>query len=333
MTLKERIICAINHKETDLIPYDFGLSGDYQKRMADYYNDPDFMNRIDRYYTFTGPSGYPREKKISDNVYQDAFGVQRETNEINGFGIALNHVFNEETFDEYEFPDPTVSVLYAGIPEHIEKNKHRFIIAGGASYFETAWFTYGLENVLSDMAGNEFFMFKLLDRIHEFNLKKIEQLIKFDIECVHINDDYGHQHGLIMGPVLWRKYFKPYLKEAASKIKSGGKYVRLHSCGDISEIIPDLVEIGIDILNPFQPEAMDVYAIKREYGKYLTFDGGVSEQNVMVSGTPDDVERETRDKMRVLGKGGGYIVGPSQGITQDVPLENVDRFIKVITTQ
>jgi uroporphyrinogen decarboxylase len=190
-----------------------------------------------------------------------------------------------------------------------------------------------MENLLSDMAVNESFVFKLLDRIHDFNIKTIEQLLKYDIDCIHINDDYGQQVGLIMGPALWRKYFKPYLKEAVAKIKTGGKYVRLHSCGDLSEIMTDIVELGIDILNPFQPEAMDVYKIKREYGMYITFDGGVSEQSIMARGTPDDVERETMEKMKFLGKGGGYIVGPSQGITRDVPVENIDRFIKVVTSQ
>lgn len=333
MTPKERIIQAINHQETDIIPYSIELTAEARKKIVAYYGDPDFIKKLKFYYAGTGASGFPREKRINDNTFQDAFGIQWEQSEDNGFGVAKNHIFTEETFDEYEFPDPTMPELYSAIPKVIEENRERFIIAGRPSYFETAWFTYGMENLLSDMVANESFVFKLLEKIHDFNMKTIEQFLKFDIDCIHINDDYGQQNGLIMGPSLWRKYFKPYLKESVEKIKSGGKYVRLHSCGDLSEIMPDIVELGIDILNPFQPEAMDVYKIKREFGRYITFDGGVSEQKVMALGTPDDVEKETREKMEILGKGGGYIVGPSQGITRDVPVENIDRFLKIITSQ
>ncbi len=104
-------------------------------------------------------------------------------------------------------------------------------------------------------------------------------------------------------------------------------------CGDLTEIMPDIVELGVVILNPVQPEVIDVYALKKEYGRHITFDGGVSGQDIMARGMPDDVERETREKLQLLGKGGGYIVWPSQGITRDVPAENIDRFIKIVTSQ
>jgi hypothetical protein len=140
MTLKDRILQTINHKETDIIPYSLDLTKEAHKKMTDFYKDPYFMEKLDIYYTFTGASGFPREKRISDCVYQDAFGIQWEQSEDNGCGIAKFSVFNEETFNEYEFPDPTVPGLYSDMQKFIEENRERFIIAAGPSYFETAWF-------------------------------------------------------------------------------------------------------------------------------------------------------------------------------------------------
>jgi uroporphyrinogen decarboxylase len=334
MTPRERAIKAIQHQETDYLPYTVDFCGDAYEKLVRHYNGTTFLNGVEQHIVKTSAFGFPRENKIGNDIYQDAFGTQWDRSVDKGVGVIVSPLFTEETFDRYEFPDPTSLELYRHIPNFIEENKDKFIIASvPLSYFERSWAIYGMENVLIDMAVNEDFMFKMLDKILEYNLKLIDQLLKFDIDCVHINDDYGQQKGLIMGPALWRKYFKPGLKQMYDKIKSAGKYVYHHSCGDLVEIIPDFIELGVDILNPFQPESMDVFKVKEEYGKYITFHGGVSEQKTMALGTPDEVEKETYEKIIRLGKGGGYILGPSQEITRDVPIENVERFIKVITSQ
>ncbi|MCL2664693.1 MAG: hypothetical protein FWE82_03695 [Defluviitaleaceae bacterium] len=304
ITLKDRVITSLGHNEPDVMPYSISMTKGAHDKMAEFYNDPDFMKGLDRYLVSAGVAS-----RLPDKW------------------------FTEQTFDDCEIFMQDSNERYDWLAKFAEENKDSFIIIAGTSYFETAWGLYGMQNLMADMAGNEKFVYKIMDRIHEHYLNMIGQIVKFDIDCVHINDDYGMQTGLIMGPVCWRKFFKPYLKEAVAKIKSGGKYAQLHSCGDLREIMPDLVEIGFDILNPFQPEAMDVYEIKKEFGKYITFSGGVSEQKVMAQGTPDDVERETKEKMKLLGKNGGYIVGPSQAITDDVPAESIDRFIKIVTNQ
>lgn len=334
MTPKERVIKAIQHQETGYLPYTVDFCGDAYEKWLKHYNGKSFMNGVDLHIVRTCALGFPREKKIKDDIYQDAFGTQWDRSMDKGVGVIVAPLLTEDSFDSFEFPDPTDPKLYKHFPRFVQENADKFKIASvPLSYFERSWAIYGFENVLMEMASNEDFMFKMLDKILEYNLKLIDQYLKFDIDCIHINDDYGQQKGLIMGPELWRKFFKPGLKQMYDRIKSSGKYVYHHSCGDLTEIIPDFIELGVDILNPFQPESMDVFTLKEEYGKYITFHGGVSEQKTLAFGTPDEVERETREKISRLGKGGGYILGPSQEITRDVPFENIERFIQVITSQ
>lgn len=334
MTPKERVIQAINHNETDILPYTVDMYDEIKEKMKDFYHDSNFSDKFNNHLFFIAAKGFPREKWINDNVWQDHFGVQWDRSMDKGVGINISPLFTEDSFDSYVFPDPTDASLFSTFPEAIEKEKDKFIIASVVmSYFERSWALYGFENVLMEMAVNEEFMFKLLGKILEYNLKLIDEYLKFNIDCIHINDDYGQQSGLIMGPVLWRKFFKPGLKTMSERIKSKGKLVYLHSCGNISEIMPDLIEIGIDIINPLQPEVMDVFKLKEEFGAKITFHGGISEQKTLNFGTPDDVESEMKEKIKKLGKGGGYIIAPSQGMTRDIPAENVDRFIKIVTSQ
>ena len=122
---------------------------------------------------------------------------------------------------------------------------------------------------------------------------------------------------------MWRRLIKPVLKRMYARIKGHGKFVAIHTCGDVKEILPDLVEIGVDVLNPFQPEVMDVRKIKKEFGKDLCFWGGVSIQHTLPYGTPDQVKAEVEGLIRDIGRGGGYILAPAHAIPGDVPVENI----------
>ena len=334
MTCKERVKKAINREETDIIPYTVDMFIDIKEKLAKYYNDSDFENKIENHLLFVSASGFPKECEVEPGIFQDNFGVRWDRRIDRGCGVVCGTLVNEDNFNDFEFPNPNDENLYAHLKNTIDINSDKFIVAAiGLSYFERSWSLYGMENILMDMVSNEKFLFKMYDRILDYNLRLIENYLKYDIDCVHINDDYGQQTGLIMGAPLWRKFFKPGLKLMAEKIKSKDKFVYLHSCGNITEIIPDLIEIGVDIINPLQPEVMDVYALKEKYGKNICFHGGISEQKTLNFGTPDDVEREMRDKIKKLGKGGGYILAPSQGMTANIPAENAARFIHVAVSQ
>jgi uroporphyrinogen decarboxylase len=138
-----------------------------------------------------------------------------------------------------------------------------------------------------------------------------------------LSDDYGTQRGMLMSPAHWRELVKPCLARIYGLAKSRGLAVFHHSCGNILPIIGDLVDLGLDILHPIQPEAMDILLLKREFGAQLTFCGGLSTQGLLVSATPDEVRREVRRLKREMGRGGGYILEPGITIQADVPRANL----------
>jgi uroporphyrinogen decarboxylase len=167
------------------------------------------------------------------------------------------------------------------------------------------------------------FAHQLLDRICEFNLALLQAAAPHPFDCVRFGDDWGAQHGLIMGPHLWRLFIKPRLARMIEKAASFGKTTFVHSDGDVSEILPDLIEIGLTVLNPLQPDVMDIYHIKREYGRHLAFHGGVSVQHLLPDSSPDQLRAELRRLFRHLGAGGGFILAPTHSLGQDIPLENL----------
>ena len=154
-----------------------------------------------------------------------------------------------------------------------------------------------------------------------------------DIDCLLFGDDWGSQSGLIMGPKLWREFIKPRVAKMYERVSSAGKYVAIHSCGDVRAVLPDLVEIGLNIFNPFQPETMDIFETKKRYYGKLSFYGGISVQTLLPRGTSDDVRRETKRLLEVLGEGGGYIASPSHDVPVDVPPENMAAMIEVLQNQ
>jgi len=191
-----------------------------------------------------------------------------------------------------------------------------------------------MEKILLSFVDNASFIETLLDRLTDWLIQVVRKFGEYpEIDVIRFGDDWGQQHGLIMGPHHWRRYLKPRLAKIYAEVKKYNKFVAIHSCGDIKEILPDLIEIGVDIFNPFQPEVMDVYEMKEKYGDKLTFYGGISLQKTLTFGTPEDVKKEVLDRIRRIGKDGGYIASPSHDIPKDVPAENIDMLIKTLQSQ
>ena len=136
-----------------------------------------------------------------------------------------------------------------------------------------------------------------------------------------------------MGPRLWRRFIKPRVAAMYARAKAAGKYIMQHSCGAIQELFPDLIDIGLDIFNTFQPEVMDVDYCKREYGHHLTFYGGISTQQVLPRVGPEELKVHIREMIARIGVDGGYIVAPTHAIPRDVPPENIVAFIDVVKNQ
>lgn len=196
------------------------------------------------------------------------------------------------------------------------------------SHFERAYFARGIENFLADLAAHPDFAKKLLDKIISRNLVMIENILSYvEIDGILLGSDWGSQNSLLMSPDTWRELIAPGEAKEYSLIKGSGKDLWIHSCGNIEQIIPDLIDMGVDVLNPVQPEAMDIFRLKAKFGSQITFWGGISTQTVLPHGNPEEVKNEVDRVVKVMSKGGGYILSPSQIIQEDVPVENVLAFI------
>lgn len=176
------------------------------------------------------------------------------------------------------------------------------------------------------------FVHELLSAIADYDIAQVTEALKYDIDAVYFGDDWGQQHGLIMGARHWREFILPQLRRMYGTVRAAGKFQMIHSCGDVDELFDDLVEAGVNCFNPFQPEVMDVAMLMSKYKGRLAFHGGLSTQRTLPHGTVDDVLGESRRLLK-LGGEGGYIFAPAHAVEGDVPLGNMLCFIDEVREQ
>ena len=194
--------------------------------------------------------------------------------------------------------------------------------------FDIARWQRGSEQFFIDLALEPKNAEILLDKVNELAisfLEKCMEKIKGLVEGVYIGDDFGTQKGLVISPCMWRKYIKPRYKKLVSVVKKYGLKYCHHSCGGVRQIIPDMIELGLDVLNPIQPLAigMDPCELGEEFGKDIAFYGGIDEQKTLPNGSVENVKNEVLHRIKTLGKYRGYIVAPSHAFQPDTPIENV----------
>lgn len=194
--------------------------------------------------------------------------------------------------------------------------------------FDFARFQRGNEQFFIDLAMEPKLAEILLDKVNELAidfLEKCMEKIKGLVDGVYVGDDFGTQNGLVISPDMWRKYIKPRYKKLLSVVKKHNLKYCHHSCGGVRQIIPDMIEIGFDVLNPVQPLAagMDPTELGEEFGKDIAFYGGIDEQKTLPNGSVEDVKSEVLQRIKTLGKFGGYIVAPSHAFQPDTPIKNV----------
>jgi uroporphyrinogen decarboxylase len=176
----------------------------------------------------------------------------------------------------------------------------------------------------------------LLDGLEQVCADVIDRLLRDygdRIDAIGMSEDYGTQKSMMISPATWRMFIKPRLARLVSRIRGGGKQCYIHSCGHILPVIGDLVEIGVTMLQPIQPEAMDIFEVKRRFGKDLCLMGGISTQHTLHQGKPEDVTREVQACLQHIAAGGGYVMAPAKAILPGVPLENAAALIETFLKQ
>lgn len=198
--------------------------------------------------------------------------------------------------------------------------------------FEPAWYLRGMEQMLMDFYDDEEMAFACLNRIGECKQQAAVRLAEANVDVIVFGDDVGMQTGMMIAPELWRKFLKPRLKSMLEAVHAANPRVLCyyHSDGDIRAILPELTEIGVDILNPIQPECMDPTEIYREYHQKAALWGTIGTQTTMPFGTPETVREKALEMLELAKTDGRLILAPSHLLEPEVPLENIDMLVKTI---
>jgi len=322
---------TLAHHEPESVPFNISLSPLPRAALERHYGVTDVEAALDFPIRMSGTKTI-KPIYASPAVYgptlRDEFGVGWSTNEIDR-GAPIGPCLPEPDLRGYRFPDPAAQYRFEELGSWCAHNREHFIVLWVGDLWERATFMRGMESLLLDLILHPQFVEELLRGIADYILATMQILFaRFEFDAIALSDDYGTQRALVMAPELWRRFLKPLLREIYSLAHRHERFTLHHSCGNNNAIVADLIEIGLDILHPIQPEAMDVVALKREFGRELTLCGGLRTQDLLPHASAEAVRAEVRRLKQVLGRGGGYILEPGITLQADIPVENIVAIIE-----
>ncbi len=332
MNKRDVVRLALEGKPVPYVPWSCWFTSEAHEKLAAHFGTPDVDRAIDNHIFWAGGTTGSFED-IGNDCVRDYFGVVWDRSQDKDIGMVQGQLLPEQTLANYTFPDPAPPGGMDQLAQQLEQNKDRFsIYAIGFSLYERAWTLRGMESLMMDFYTNPDFVHELFNAIADFNIAQVKAALQHDFDAVYFGDDWGKQSGLLMGYPLWKEFIYPVIKRMYREVRDAGKYVFIHSCGDVDELFDDLVGIGLNCFNPFQPEVMDVHSLMVQYRGKLSFHGGLSTQRTLPYGSTDDVRRDTQ-KLLELGRAGNYIFAPAHAVEGDVPLANMLVFLDEIQTQ
>ncbi len=352
MTSRERVLAALAHRRTDRVPrllYEeaIGYTPPVERLLREkcgpleprkYFamditrvvENPTRLSAL-RFAPWLGPDA--AAALASGQV--DEWGVWWRQGSFHHFAhieSPLKAVRDLCQLEEYPWPDADQPYRFEGVRRQVASlHDEGFAVAAFAgSIFERAWYLRGMQQLMVDMCETPEIARELLERTAVCQRYAAEQFARAGVDIVITGDDVATQNSLMMRVEMWREFLKPLQTATARAVKEANPdcYVFYHCDGNVAALIPDLIETGVDILNPLQPECVNPATIKRKYGGRLSFWGTVSVQRTMAFGTPDQVRAEVRERIRTVGRGGGLILAPAHVLGPEVPWENIRAFFE-----
>ncbi len=346
MTHRERVFAALRREIPDRCPMQISFTPEFAHRLTGHLGltgrrEDRVLERaldVDLVLTSVGwLTSYYQERES----YVDEWGVRWRSSEYEtryGTGryteIVGHPLEDDEALDAYTAPDPRRDALYEEARRTIETYRGEYCVVGvtKTTVFECAWALRGLERLLMDFVLDPDIAKRILDIPFRYHLAAAERLVRMGVDMIWIGDDVGSQKAMLISPQTWRIYLKPLMARFIRTIKSINPdlLVVYHSDGMIMPIIEDLIEIGLDVLNPVQPACMDPAALKDAFGDRLCFWGSVDQQSTLPFGTPEIIAGEVLLRLQTIGRGGGLIIGPTHNVQLDTPVENLMAMVETV---
>jgi uroporphyrinogen decarboxylase len=364
MTHRERVLAALKHKAPDRVPLDLGSTGcttltaQAHERLRAYLGLPSepppawlsfrsttvvpdeaIMRRFDvdaRGLLLGTPLGRP-DRTLSENMLVDEWGVtwtrHGGTHYINSDG-PFCHLAEptRQDLDRYDWPEPDDPGRIEGLRERArklhEETDYAVILTLVNGPVHLCQYLRGYATWLEDLLLRPVFAEALIDRIADVWIRIVDRALHEAgdyVDLVMYGDDIATQNATLLRPELYRRMVKPRHKAIADTVHRHAKPILFHSCGSVYHLIPDLIEVGIDALNPIQVSAANMATdrLKREFGRDLAFWGGIDTHRVLPRGTPAEVREEVRHRIADLSADGGYVLAPVHNLQPEVPPENI----------
>lgn len=348
-TNRENVLRALRRDNPEKVPFEFVLCPFHVKEFKKRTGTEDYMKYFGFPFRYVEPN--PSMEKIDYSKYYDnlpanaeplawnpEWGIMGVQGTVAHFERMLHPMANFksiEEINEYPFPDFMEDYRWEGLNKKVDALIKYDLIAVAfmqMTIFEIAWYLRGMDNFMIDMMVNKQFAEALLDKIVEIRLVMAERFAQSGVDILMLGDDVSTQLDMMMNPKLWRSMIKPRLAKIikrASDVKPD-ILIFYHGDGNLTKIIPDLIDIGVDILNPVQPECVDPIEVKKLYGDRLSFWGTLGTQTTLPFGTPKEVKAKCKKLIETVGKGGGLLLAPTHMIEPEVPFENIQAFIDAV---
>lgn len=340
MQPRERFMGALRREEMDKVPLLNRYMGPVMAKLAPIYGavgrELEIKLGNDALMVQIGINAEYSHKVIGEGeVYTSEWGVTYQR--VNGFNQPVKHPLREQNLAGYTFPDPDLPARMTEIQDVMARYHPRYAVVVDLSctLFEAGFHLRGMENFLMDAYENEDFVYEVLEKLAEYYTALGVHAVRQGVDMIRIGDDVGIQTGLVMPTEKWRHLVKPHIERMIRAFREVNPdiLVKYHSCGDLYSIIPDLLELKVDLIGTMQPcgQLQDPFRIKQEFGQQVSFLGGLDVQQLLPFGSPAQVREGVRTVLKAYAPGGGYIFMPAHYINVDVPLENIWALLQALS--